>query len=133
LEDTLALGEHYTSISQQFDKAIVSPYKRTQQTFQQLQKGMGLSISSVTSDKVTPHGDLNDIVELLSEYADLQNVLLVSHQPVVSSLVSLLVTGSTKNAYDYPMIPATVAQLEADDFIAGCFTLKKLFPPPYVS
>ncbi|MGF1910320.1 phosphohistidine phosphatase SixA [Vibrio kasasachensis] len=77
----------------QFDKVLVSPYKRAKQTWQELEdifdaKGV------VLCEDITPYGDsvtVADFLQALIEVESLDSVLLVSHLPLVGYLTADLV------------------------------------------
>lgn len=96
----------------------VSPYQRTQQTAKVL---LGAEAGFQTTRLITPEASLASLLNLLPEQK--QDLLLVSHQPLVSSLVAKL---SGKVPYDCPMSPASLAVLEGDVMAAGCMDLCSL-------
>lgn len=73
-----------------FDKVLVSPYLRAQQTWQAInQEFMTLSVE--TCDDITPYGHSEDVVEFvcaLAEVEKLDSILLVSHLPLVGYLTA---------------------------------------------
>ncbi len=81
--------------SSQFDLALVSPYLRAQQTWQVISEV--LSADTVEAcDEITPYGDSETVVEYvcaLAETQSLENVILVSHLPLVGYLTADFVTG----------------------------------------
>ncbi|MEQ3696871.1 MAG: histidine phosphatase family protein [Pseudomonadales bacterium] len=96
----------------------VSPYQRTQQTAKVL---LGAEASFQTTRLITPEASLVSLLNLLPEQK--QDLLLVSHQPLVSSLVAKL---SGLSPYDCPMSPASLAVLEGDVMAASCMDLRSL-------
>lgn len=76
-----------------FDKALVSPYLRAQQTWQEISTHFeALSIEECAD--ITPYGDSPHVVEYLNaiiEVEKLDSVLLVSHLPLVGYLTAELV------------------------------------------
>ena len=93
----------------------VSPYQRTQQTAKVL---LGTNASYHTTRLITPEASLTSLLNLLPEQT--QDLLLVSHQPLVSALVAKL---SGQSPYDCPMSPASLAVLEGDVMASGCMDL----------
>ena len=55
-----------------------------------------------------------------------QRLLLVSHQPLVSNLLSWLLEGDLKHGHQYPMSPASLAVVDAEVFDQGCGRLRSL-------
>jgi len=79
-----------------FDHVFVSPYKRAQQTAKTLLLAANLSDEFITLDFITP----NDNAKTVHDYLDgicandaCQNILIVSHMPLVSYLVAELTAG----------------------------------------
>lgn len=112
------------------DSIWVSPYLRTRQTFVILQQYAAFTTSAQTADALVPEAPVSGVLKLLDESC--REILLVSHQPLVSSLVALLVDGNQRNAFAYPMLPGSVAQLTLDVLLPGSATLQQLQAPPYV-
>jgi phosphohistidine phosphatase len=107
-------------------RVLASPYVRAQQTAQQvLQSFPGKTLT--TMDWLVP--DLNplDVVTELAKISD-GELLLVSHQPLVSALTGLLV------AADYragpPMETASLAELSLPIIAPGMATLVSLRHAP---
>lgn len=73
-----------------FDKVLVSPYLRAQQTWAAISQEFS-SDDVVTSDDITPYGQAEDVVEYVSAIAEiesLESILLVSHLPLVGYLTA---------------------------------------------
>lgn len=97
--------------------AYASPYIRTQQTLKQIASQTGLQ-ACLTLDLLTPDSNPATVVEWLARQPESAfPMLLVTHQPLVSLLISLLAEGHYQGYY--PMAPASVVQLEADVWAAG--------------
>lgn len=78
----------------QFDKVLVSPYIRAQQTWQEIASHFRADQVEICED-ITPYGDseqVADYVTALIEVHDYQSVLLVSHLPLVGYLTAEFVT-----------------------------------------
>lgn len=77
-----------------FDKVIVSPYIRAQQTWESMSNIFAVE-SIVTDDSFTPSGDALfccDYLKALIEQDDLSHILVVSHLPLVGYLTAHLVS-----------------------------------------
>ncbi len=77
----------------QFDKVLVSPYLRAQQTWQELEDIFDAKEVSLSED-ITPYGDsamVADYLQALIELEQPESVLLVSHLPLVGYLTADLV------------------------------------------
>ena len=90
--------------AQQFDKVLVSPYLRAQQTWQEISPLFDASQVDECED-ITPYGDSATVVEFIHAIAEvehLQSLLLVSHLPLVGYLTADFVTNITP-----PMFPTS--------------------------
>ncbi|EGU49062.1 phosphohistidine phosphatase [Vibrio ichthyoenteri ATCC 700023] len=90
--------------TQQFDKVLVSPYLRAQQTWQEISPLFDAKSVEQCED-ITPYGDSMTVVEYIraiAEVEQLQSVLLVSHLPLVGYLTADFVTDMAP-----PMFPTS--------------------------
>lgn len=94
-----------------FDKVIVSPYVRAQQTFQAIDRVYEhqLAVRMETWAGITPNGSPTMIIDYLALLAkqDIQSVLLVSHLPLVGEIVRGLCGRNSINFY-----PATLVEMD---------------------
>lgn len=85
------------------DLAIVSPYIRTQQTFQAVSKHIHVS-RLVTVDTVTPLGNARQSADLIHGFASDSNapkcMLIVTHMPLVSLLADKVCLGFNTEYFD---------------------------------
>ncbi len=130
--DVKALGKMLKQEEIYIDTAYVSPYIRTQQTCEYFKHSVDLDFPVQIAEALTPSGSVNDICEIISGFDSGSSVLFVSHQPLVSSLIASLVAGSSEDAYQYPMMPASFAEIEIEEVFSGCGSLKRLITPPYL-
>ena len=105
-------------IGQPLGAIIASPYVRAQQTAQLVRHVLGFQPEIRTVPWLTPDGDVQRVLEKLDSDDD---VLLVSHQPLVGSLISFLQHGHQRQPQ--PMYTASLAQLEGDFPLAGLMSL----------
>lgn len=104
-------------------RVIASPYLRAQQTCSIVCEGLGVGQFD-TVNGITPDVDPHAVVRLLQDYEQEPSLLMVSHQPLVSALIALLVDGSTTGGY--AMGTASVACLDMEIPAAGQATLQWL-------
>jgi len=95
-----------------FDLILSSPYVRAHQTAQIVAQVLGCRRQLELTDALTPGGEPGEFIHMLSRAGQagngtrlpgrrcparrsLQDVLLVGHEPFLSSLISLLITGDT--------------------------------------
>ncbi|MEB0040569.1 MULTISPECIES: phosphohistidine phosphatase SixA [unclassified Pseudomonas] len=102
-------------------RIIASPYRRAQQTAELVHQVLGFSEPILTVPWLRPDSDSRLVLNQLDNYST-QDVLLVSHQPLVGSLVSVLVHGHYRHAQ--PMNTASLAELEGDFPLAGLMELR---------
>jgi len=111
---------------QPLDAILASPYVRAQQTAALVRSELGFAQDVGTAPWLTPDDNPSEVVRFLSERSD-RHLLLVSHQPLVSQLISLLVEGN--RAAHYPMPTAALACIDLDFVAAGLGTLVVLSVP----
>jgi len=88
------------------DLAMVSPYRRTRQTFDMLTLDLAVSKTEISED-IVPEGNpqlVSDYIQTRIEMAKakgkpLSNVLVVSHMPLVSYLVDALCHSYTTSLF----------------------------------
>ena len=105
-------------IGQPLGAIIASPYVRAQQTAQLVRDVLGFQPEILTVPWLTPDEDVRQVLKKLDTDDD---VLLVSHQPLVGSLISFLQHGHQRQPQ--PMYTASLAQLEGDFPLAGLMSL----------
>ena len=103
-------------------RVIASPYLRAQQTCAIVCESLGIKHFD-TVDGITPDVDPNGVIRLLQPYEN-ETLLMVSHQPLVGSLVSLLVQGNMEGGF--MMGTASVALLQLDQVGPGQAALQWL-------
>lgn len=113
-------------LGQPLDAIVASPYVRAQQTAQLVRQALGFDKDVLTVPWLTPDSDPDRALDRLDALG-LDNVLLVSHQPLVSTLLGLLVNGSRQSGE--PMSTASLAELEGDAPLAGLMSLRSLRHP----
>ncbi len=128
LQDIQKIAAYLKDLSVNFEDMYVSPYQRTQQTFSCLSDTMALSTSPDLTDALTPESQPSQILDLLQNL-DAGSVLLVSHQPLVSSLVAYLADNDISQRYDYPMMPGSLAIIDLMEVAAGCGAVNALIHP----
>ncbi len=105
---------------------FASPFKRAQQTAQAAV--LALPQQRITTvEWLTPESDPSSAIRTLDSLAD-EDILLVSHQPLVSALIGVLTAGDYRAGP--PMGTASLAELEMQTVGAGCATLRSLRHAP---
>jgi len=113
-------AEVFTQLASANFECWVSPYKRTQQTADIF--FANAQLNKQTTRLLTPDAGTVGISDaLVSQTGDL---LLITHQPLVSKLIALL---SGRPWSDCPMDTASLAVLEGDVFASDCMELKGIW------
>jgi phosphohistidine phosphatase len=113
-EEVLRSAAHL--MGQPLQRIIASPYVRAQQTAELVRQAVGFTGSILTVPWLTPDSNPRRVLDELEAY-NAEDVLLVSHQPLVGALIGLAVHGSVQHAQC--MHTASLAHLEADLPLAG--------------
>ncbi|MFL1502266.1 phosphohistidine phosphatase SixA [Pseudomonas sp. O64] len=103
---------------------FASPYVRAQQTAHLVRDVLGFEPDIRTVAWLTPDSNPVQVLEKLDTD---DNVLLVSHQPLVGSLISFLQHGHLRQPQ--PMYTASLAELEGDFPLAGLMSLVSVKNP----
>lgn len=111
-------------IGQPIDGIVASPYVRAQQTADLVREALGFAGDVRTVSWLTP--DTNPL-KALEQLDSAQNLLLVSHQPLVGSLIGLLQHGHLRDSQ--AMDTASLAELQGDWPLAGSLTLVRVSHP----
>ncbi|AZE83171.1 Phosphohistidine phosphatase SixA [Pseudomonas orientalis] len=111
-------------IGQPLSAIIASPYVRAQQTAHLVREALGFEPDIRTVPWLTPEGNPLQVLENLDSD---DNVLLVSHQPLVGSLISVARHGHQRQPE--PMHTASLAELEGDFPLAGSMSLVSVKNP----
>lgn len=122
LQQASAAGSCLSALGFSFDQMWVSPYLRTQQTADQVLAQLPVS-KRISLDLLVPETRPLDLISAIGEQS-YQNLLLVSHQPLVSSLVASLA------GEHVPMSPSSMALLEIPIAAADCAELQWLRHAP---
>jgi phosphohistidine phosphatase len=79
-----------------FDLILSSPYVRARQTAEIVAEALGLRDKIELSDVLTPAGSRKRLTDVINNREPApESVLLVGHEPCLSELISLLLSGST--------------------------------------
>ncbi|MFJ2456033.1 phosphohistidine phosphatase SixA [Pseudomonas protegens] len=121
-EEVLGSAAHL--IGQPIAAILASPYVRAQQTAQLVREALGFEGEIRTVPWLTPEANPLQVLEQLDSG---DNLLLVSHQPLVGNLIGLLQHGHLRDPQ--PMNTASLAELEGDWPLAGLMTLNAVTYP----
>jgi len=108
-----------------FDLILSSPYLRSKQTAQLVAAELDEEIT--LTDLLTPDGNPLELIRELNDEKP-QSVLLVGHEPDLSGLISVLVTGESNATIE--LKKGGLCKLSADRVAYGqCATLNWLLTP----
>ena len=112
-----------------FDTLLSSPLVRTQQTTEVIAAELKFKFVPGLSDELRPGGSAEKLIKQINARKPApENLLLVGHEPDLSELLSLLVTGDAGGGFSFKK--AGLAKLEVGKLSAGkCATLAWLLTP----
>ena len=112
-----------------FDLILSSPYVRARQTAEIVAKRLGGGLKVELSDALAPAGSPRKLINLLNGLNPApRNVLLTGHEPYLSSLISLLVSGEA--GLEVVMKKGGLCHLKAEALQHGrCASLEWLLTP----
>jgi phosphohistidine phosphatase len=86
----------------EFDLILSSPLLRAKQTAEIVAKNLKLKKRLKFSDELKPDGSMKNLFRRLNELKPApKNLLLVGHEPYLSRLISILVSGGENTAIDF--------------------------------
>ena len=105
---------------------IASPYRRAQQTAEVVSHELKYPADILTADWLVPEASPMAVLRHVAERTE-SDVLLVSHQPLVGQLISLLLDGHKRGHFAMPT--AGLACMDMPLVAAGAATLISLNNP----
>jgi len=80
----------------EFDLILTSPFLRASETAEIVAEVLGLQEKLVSSPTLAADGNPKELLDLLKkDYRKRKSILLVGHEPYLSRLISLLISGDT--------------------------------------
>jgi phosphohistidine phosphatase len=112
-----------------FDFILSSPFLRAKETAQIVAAELKMKKHLKFSDALTPESDAKNFIVQLQKLKPLpEKILLVGHEPFLSELISLLVTGDLQLQLDFKK--GGLGKLELEKLSIGkCATLAWLLTP----
>jgi phosphohistidine phosphatase len=112
-----------------FDLILSSPFLRARQTAEIVAKSLKLKKHLACSDELTPGGNPKALIQQLNELKPApEDVLLVGHEPYLSGLIGLLISGGA--TADIELKKGGLCELETASLRFGrCATLGWLLTP----
>jgi len=123
------IAHNLNKLKIKFDVILVSPYLRTRQTAAIVAEVLDIQEKNVRlSQHLTPYGDADSLVNEIEALGDVENVLIVSHEPFLSQLIGVFVAGDVGMRVE--MKKAAVCKLVVGKLTnSKCATLEWLLPP----
>ncbi|MDD9891006.1 MAG: histidine phosphatase, partial [Gammaproteobacteria bacterium] len=103
------------------------PYERAKQTAAEFRLAFP-QVEFEQTELITPDSDPYEVLNLLEQNQE-QNVILVSHNPLLSRLVSLLVDGTLESNHRVQVDTSNVFCVTMDIVSPGCGELKYVLVP----
>lgn len=93
-EQCILMARLLSTFKVQVDAIVSSPLKRSLQTAQLVGTELGFEGAVEISPGLAPDADYAEFQDLITEYADLEGVLVVGHNPNVFKFLGRLITGN---------------------------------------
>jgi len=97
-DDIAAAGRWMAAQGLRFDLIAASPFVRAQETAAIIAETLGEKDVLVTWKELAPGGNTDSVCHLLGKHPDRGSILLVGHEPLLSALISRIVTGEENAA-----------------------------------
>jgi phosphohistidine phosphatase len=97
-EEIAAVGRWMAAQGLRFDLIAASPLARAQETAAIIAESLGEKDLLVTWKVLTPGGNPDTVCRLLGRHPDMRTILLVGHEPLLSALISRIITGDENAA-----------------------------------
>jgi len=88
-----SVAEGLEAFGMKLDLILSSPYVRARETAEILAEVFKLKDKLVYSENLMPLGDLGQLIDEVNEKYPVENLVIVGHEPALSSLISLLLSG----------------------------------------
>ena len=130
-EDRLqAVCEAMKALELSFDHLLSSPFRRASQTAEIVAAALGLKKALEFRDELTPEGDPKSLIKYLSKLEPTpENVMLVGHEPYLSSFISQLISGEAAAGIELKKGGLAKLEIEAPLRFGNCAKLAWLLTP----
>jgi phosphohistidine phosphatase len=126
----LQLAHILNALNVQFDLVVSSPLKRSLQTASLVGNETGYEAQILQSPALSPSASFKDFQQLLHEFADRENVLVVGHNPNITTFLgALLVPQGTPTTPNVRLRKGSLARLTV---ARGNATLQTVLDPRLV-
>jgi phosphohistidine phosphatase len=123
------IAEGIKALEISFDLILSSPYVRARRTAEIVAEALSIGKKLGFSDALMPAGSVKRLIESLNQIEPApEDVLLVGHEPYMSEMISLLVSGQV--GFAVVMKKGGLCKLSAQSIHAGrCAALEWLLTP----
>jgi len=124
------IAQGLKELGESIDLILTSPYLRATQTAQVLAKKLEVEKDKIIIlEPLAPDGQAADVIRTINDkYKDVENIALVGHEPYLSRLISLLLSGDPN--LSITLKKGSVCRLSIASLQAGrCATLDWLLMP----
>lgn len=133
-KQAIVAAGHLAADSSSDYRMVVSPYIRAQQTAKEVAKQLVVQPPIVLMESITPDVNPMNAVKEIDQFLEkneTERLIVVSHLPMVSRLINLLVWG--ENGQQVAMGTAYLAKIRFDVFGIGLGELCWVKPPEMVA
>lgn len=123
--ETRSMAQKLKLYEPQLDRALMSPLQRARQTASMLRMVFP-NIRFDVDQGLEPGGDVYDVLESI-EKMNVQHLLMVSHNPLLSNLLSLILDGTLETTR--PFECSHLYCIEMDFIAPGCGTVRYTITP----
>jgi phosphohistidine phosphatase len=123
------VADAISALELSFDVILTSPYVRARQTADIIAEALNAKRKLESTDHLTPGGSAKKLIEHINQMKPaVENVLLVGHEPSLSELIALLISGDAHASVQ--MKKGGLCKLSAESLQYGrCATLEWLLTP----
>ena len=94
-------AEGFVTLSLCFDRILTSPLERARQTAEIVAQTLGLEKQVAEIEQLCPDQSVKELIAGLVAYSDAKRILVVGHEPLLSSTVSYLLSGKAGAAIQF--------------------------------
>jgi phosphohistidine phosphatase len=120
LVQSQTVAKKFKLYAPEVDKAMMSPYQRAKQTAA-VYREVFPSLSFEESEAIAPNADVYDLMQVIEQSGN-RHLLMVSHNPLLSRLLSLMLDGTTESMRPFPT--SKLVCIEMDVIAPGCGELQ---------
>ena len=97
-----------------FDALLTSPLLRARQTMDIIAQIIGLSDQVEEISGLAPESSVDNLIFGLARFRGREHVLLVGHEPLLSQMMTFLLTGKKNESSSIPLKKGALCRIEVD-------------------